>query len=275
MLLIRKYCLCLAITAMLFIFPDKLLCQWYGESAYRFGVNSRTSSSLEIAQTDVTGAMVKPYTLGGYAFSTGYTFRPDSLNVAYSTGVSYLKSHSGNFLFTSWPYYPAYMSIKHDLISADLGLSFEFKIKKINSSSGIVLMLPVYMKGMEIQPATTWNLNEIRRGIYYRWGPGIRIHQDFSLWTNRRTTFFAGVSAGWISAWRKSRNLLNGDPSVPASKRVIQYLTDRQISEKGKINDPSLSGFDPKLPIETATYNEPLSFVALKMGLTFYLQKKN
>lgn len=259
---------------MLLIFPGKLLCQWYGESAYRFGVNSRTLSALEMSQTDLMGAIVKPYTLGGYAFSTGYTFRPDSLNVALSTGVSYMKSHSGNFLFTSLPYYPAYMSIKHDLISADLGLSFEFKIKKIISATGIVLMLPVYMKGMEIQPATIWNLNEIRREISYGWGPGIRVHQDFSLWTNGRTTFSAGISAGWISAWRKSRSLLTGNPSVQASQREMKYLTDRQISEKGKINDPSLSGFDPNAPMETTTYNEPLSYVALKMGLSFYLHIK-
>lgn len=272
----RKYAFCLAVVAMLAGFPGKLFSQWYGEAEYRFGLNKRSLSTLEIGQTEVMGAIANPYTLGGYSFSTGYAFRPDSLNLAFSTGISYLKSNSGTMLYNQRPYDPAYSALKHEIITVDLGLSLEFKIKKnVNSSTGFSLLLPVYMKGVELQQTkTTSDLIEERREVHYRRGPGIRVHQDFTIWTNGQATFFAGISAGWISALRKSRTLMNGNLSVPASKREMQYLTDRQISEKGKINDPSLSGFDPDLPMETTTYNEPLSFVALKMGVSYYLHKR-
>lgn len=272
----RKYGLGLAIAAMLVCLPGKVFSQWYGEAEYRFGLNKRSLSALEIGQTNVMGAIPNPYTLGGYSFSSGYTFRPDSLNMAFSTGISYLKSHSGTILYNSAPYYPSYSALKHEIITIDLGLSLEFKIKKtINSSTGFSLLLPVYMKGVELQQTrTTSVLLEESREVAYRRGPGIRVHQDFTIWTNGQATFFAGVSAGWISAFRKSRKLMAGDISLPVSQREMQYLTDRQISQKGEINDPSLSGFNPNLPTETITYNEPLSFVALKMGLSFYLHKK-
>ncbi len=276
MCLNRKYGLCLAITAILFVFPGKLLSQWYGEAEYRYGLQKRALSVLEIEQTNVTGAVANPYALGGYTFSTGYTFRTDSLNMAFSLGMSYLKSRSGTILYNETPNYLTFSTLKHETITLDLGLLLEFKIKKnVNSSTGISLLLPVYMKGMELQQTETQSaLIEKTREVTYRRGPGIRIQQHFSLWTNGRTTFFTGFSAGWISALRKSRNLLTADPSVPASLREMHYLTDRQISEKGKINDPSLSGFDSRLPMETETYNEPLSYLALKMGISFYLHKK-
>ena len=269
----RKYCLYLAITASLILFPEKLFSQWYGSAEYRLGINKRSISALEIAQMNVAGAVATPYTLGGYTFSAGYTFRPDSLNMAFSAGLSHLRSRSNNILFTQLPYFATTSAIEHSTITADLGLSLEFKIKNINSSTGFSLLLPISMYGLELQQTLTPSVMiEERREISYRKGPGIRFHQDFSLWSRGRTTFFAGVSAGWISAMRKSRNLLDANPTVTVSQRELKYLTDRQISEKGKINDPSLSGFNPDLPMETTTYSEPLSYVALKMGVSFCIR---
>lgn len=272
----RKYFLCAAIIALLTLFPEKLFSQWYGAAEYRLGVNQRSLSALEIAQTDVMGATANPYTLSGFTFSTGYTFRPDSINVALSAGMSYLKSRSGTILYNHAPFYPSFTTMNHEIFTMDLGLSLEFKINKnINSSTGFSLLLPISVNGLEMQQTLTPSVMfEERREISYRKGPGIRFHQDFSLWNKGRTTFFAGISAGWISAMRKGRNLLDGNPTMPVSQRELQYLTDRQISEKGNINDPSLSGFNPDLPMETTTYNEPLSYVALKMGVSFCIHKK-
>lgn len=271
---IGKYCLCLALTATVGFFPNKLFSQWYGAAEYRFGVNRSALSPLEIVQTNVAEAIAIPYTLGGYTISTGYTFRPDSLNVAFSAGMSNLKSRSGTILSTQYPNYPTFSAINHNTITADFGVSLEFRIKNVNSSTGFTLLLPVYMNGVELQQTiTTSVLLEERREIAYRWGPGIRIHQNFSVWTNGRSTFFVGVSAGWISAQRKSRKLISKDPAILVSQREMMYLKNKQISEKGNINDPSLSGFNPDLPMETTTYNEPLSYVALKMGISFYLNK--
>lgn len=270
----RKYFLCAAITALLTLFPEKLFSQWYGAAEYRLGINKRSISALEIEQTNVAGSVANPYTLGGYTFSAGYAFRPDSLNVAFSAGLSHLRSRSNNILFTQLPYFTTTSAIEHSTITADLGLSLEFKIKNINSSTGFSLLLPISMNGLELQQTLTPSVMiEERRAISYRKGPGIRFHQDFSLWNRGRTTFFAGVSAGWISAMRKSRNLLGENLTIPVSQRELKYLTDRQISEKGNINDPSLSGFNPDLPMETTTYNEPISYVALKMGVSFCIHK--
>jgi hypothetical protein len=270
-----KYILWTAVLAILFVFPDKLFSQWYAEAEYRFGVNKRTLSALEISQTNVQGAIAKPYSFGGYTVSAGYTFRPDSLNIALSTGISYLNSNSGNIMGTLWPYYPAYSTLKHVAVTADIGASIEYILKSMHGSTGFTLLLPTYMKGVELQHKTQqWNLNETRREITYGKGPGIRFHQVFSIWSKGNKAFFAGISAGWISALRKSRTLISGDMSLPVSQRELKYLTGSQISEKGKINDPSLSGFNADLPMETQTYNEALSFVAIKMGLVYYLNKQ-
>jgi len=275
MIVTRKYALVTAINALLFIFPDKLFSQWYAGAEYRFGTDKRSLSDLEMAQTDVSGAKSVPYTLGGYTFSSGYTYRPDSINVAFSAGISYLKSNSGNILYSYRPIYPTYATLKHDALTFDLGMSFEFKIKAVHGSSGFDLLMPVYMRGFELQHTETqFVLIEKRREISYNKAPGIRFHQEFSVWSRGNMLFYTGVSAGWISALRKSRTLILGDMSTPVSQREMQYLTDRQVNEKGKINDPSLSGFDTGLPMETKTYNEPISYVALKMGLVYYLRRK-
>jgi hypothetical protein len=250
--------------------PDTLFSQWYGEVAYRYGVNQQAPSSLELAQPILENALTKPYTLGGYTLSAGYKFRPDSMITAWQSGISYWSSRSGTMLYTSKSDNAAHTWLKHEIITFDVGVAFEFSILKMAASTGLTLLLPLYTKGAEFRntEANTAQVSDIR----YRTGPGISIHQDVELWSEAGASLIAGMSAGWIQARRKSRVLTSPDASLPLYKKELRYLTEKEIQKKGSINDPSLSGFDGSMPAETQTYNEPLSFIAFKLGLLFTIQ---
>lgn len=250
--------------------PESLFSQWYGDVAYRYGLNQQVASPQEMAQPVLENALSKPYTLGGYALSAGYRFRPDSMITSLKSGISYWNSRSGTMLYTPKSINAAHTWLKHEIITFDVGVAFEFSIRKMAASTGLTLLLPLNTKGAEFRntEANTSQVSDIR----YRTGPGISIHQDVELWSEAGASLFAGMSAGWIQARRKSRVLTSPDASLPMYKQELRYLTEKEIQKKGSINDPSLSGFDGSMPAETQTYNEPLSFIAFKLGLLFTIQ---
>lgn len=255
-------------------FPGDLWAQWYGDGEYRFGVSDRTPSPTELSQTGIPDALAKSYSLSGYTLSAGYKWRPDSVNVSLKTGFSYMNSRSGTLMYSSSPSgIQSYSRLHHEVISLDLGLVFEFQIKEMVTQTGLLVLIPVFMEGTELQ--NTGNNGVVvqqKRNVLYRKGPGIRISQDFELWNRGRTTLIAGLGAGWMFARRRSRILTSGEMSTPVSQQNMQYLTDAEIQNKGRINDPSLSGFDVNQPMETQTYREPLSFLSFKLGVQFSLK---
>jgi hypothetical protein len=253
--------------------PVRVFSQIYADAEYRFGAVKQNASDVELAQTGITSLRSIPYTLGGFTFSGGYAWRPDSLNVSFKTGLSFWNSRSGLIYSNNHiqSENTAQCYLKHRMLTMDLGMAFEFKLKKCYTSSGLTLLFPLFAEGMEIENSETQGINiEKQRMVTYRNGPGIRLNQDFTLWFKNKTRLFAGIGAGWIWAQRKSR-ILQGAGQIPVSEQKLHYLTVREISDQGIINDPALSGFNPELPIETQTYQESLSFLSLRWGLVFRL----
>ena len=271
----RKPLRWLALVALFCAYPVRVFSQIYTDAEFRFGIKKHTVSDIELGQTGISSVRAIPYTLGGYTFSAGYIFKPDSINIAFKAGFSYWNSRSG-LIYTNSGMNAVSASnayLQHKMFTVDLGLNFEFKMNKGVASSGIQVLLPVYMNGVEIENEQFVN-EEIRRNVEYRNGPGVRISQDFTLWNKGKTTLFAGIGAGWVWAQRKNRTLLNEAAVISPSQRNLQYLTDRQINEKGRINDPALSGFDPNRPMQTQTYHDPLSFVSIKWGILWHFNHK-
>ena len=261
------------VTAWLFLCffnPDTLFSQWVADVAYRYGVNTHTVSPQELSPLLLQNSYAKPYTLGGYKVTAGYKFRPDSMKTAFQTGLSYWKSRSGTMMYTTDSVNTAYTWMKHEMITLDLGVSVEYSIRSMAASTGLTVLFPFYTRGSE-NKVTAANIEQVSQ-IQYSNYPGISIQQEIALWTKGSTSLFAGLSAGWMQVKRKSRVLIASDGSIPLSKKELHYLTENQIQKKGLINDPSLSGFDSSKPTETQTYNEPLTFVSLKLGLLFSIR---
>ncbi|MEY4003125.1 MAG: hypothetical protein RIT07_1167, partial [Bacteroidota bacterium] len=116
------------------------------------------------AQPVLENALTKPYTLGGYTLSAGYKFRPDSMITAWQSGISYWSSRSGTMLYTSKSDNAAHTWLKHEIITFDVGVAFEFSILKMAASTGLTLLLPLYTKGAEFRntEANTAQVSDIR-----------------------------------------------------------------------------------------------------------------
>lgn len=173
----------------------------------------------------------------------------------------------------------SYTSLELKYVSASVGFLLDYQIGKAAFKTGLLVNVPFYSVNHEVTSIQTAQYSSLERWrINYKIALGATIAQEFRLALSHNISLHSGVQLGFLQLNRKSKKIQKYSHSQGRTmaeaypvlgSRELKYLSERQIQEKGNINNPesNSANYNPNQPTETFSIQEYASSLGFGIGI--------